>query len=150
MPKKPTENQEIQRILDVTQTLLRVLDLSNREIERRLGLSPSYLTRVFTGYVEVKLEHVLDIARAMGLSPAEFFSFVYPDVPEPASPAAQRIRSRLSQLQPAKPLSAAERRERLERMAAASEANINRLLEIKLKRMMEAMTLKPDEIPPEE
>jgi transcriptional regulator with XRE-family HTH domain len=103
MPKKPPENQEIQRILDVTQTLLRVLDLSNREIERRLGLSPSYLTRVFTGYVEVKLEHVLDIAQAMGLSPAEFFSFVYPDVPEPLSPAAQKIRSRLAQLQPAKP-----------------------------------------------
>lgn len=147
MPKKPPENQEIQRILDVTQTLLRILGLSNREIERRLGLSPSYLTRVFTGYVEVKLEHILDIARAMGLSPAEFFSFVYPDVLESASPAAQKIRSRLAQLQPAKPVSAIER---TERMAAVTEDQINRLLELKLKRMMEAMTLKPGELPPEE
>lgn len=106
MPKKPQENEEIQRILEVTQTLLRVLDLSNREIERRLGLSPSYLTRVFTGYVEVKLEHILEIARAMGLSAAEFFSFVYPELPEPPSEAAATIRKRLAQLQPSKPVPA--------------------------------------------
>jgi len=131
MPKKPPENQEIQRILDVTQTLLRVLGLSNREIERRLGFSPSYLTRVFTGYVEVKLEHILEIARAMGLSPAEFFSFVYPDVPEPASQAAEQIRSRLAQLQPGKPV--------LARSRIPNEEQLKRLLELHTKLMMDIM-----------
>lgn len=134
MPKKPQENQEIQRILEVTQTLLRVLDLSNREIERRLNLSPSYLTRVFTGYVEVKLEHVLDIARAMGLAPAEFFAFVYPELPEPPSEAATTIRNRLTQLQPSKPAPAlapySPSREHMQRVAEeAVRMAMERMLE---------------------
>lgn len=137
MPKKPPEDEEIQRILDVLQTLLRVLDLSNREIERRLGLSPSYLTRVFTGYVEVKLEHVLSIARAMGLSPAEFFSFAYPETGEPPSEAAKTVRLRLARLQPARSASAGQL------PPALSEQEINRIIDARLKKLVEAATERP-------
>lgn len=138
MPKKPPENAEIRRILEVTQTLLRVLDLSNREIERRLGLSPSYLTRVFTGYVEVKLEHVLDIAKAIGLRPAEFFSFVYPEVPEPPTQVARTIRSRLAKIQPAKPAAPTPRP-----APELSEEQINRLIDARLKKMLGSLAEKP-------
>ena len=139
MPKKPPEDPEIQRILDVMQTLLRVLDLSNREIERRLALSPSYLTRVFTGYVEVKLEHILSIARAMGLSPAEFFEFAYPETSEPPSEAAKTIRARLAKLQPSRPAGST---------AAApppmlSEHEINRIIDARLKKLVDAVTEHP-------
>ncbi len=139
MPKKPPENQEIQRILDVLQTLLRVLDLSNREIERRLKLSPSYLTRVFTGYVEVKLEHVLSIAGAMGLSPPEFFSFAYPETSEPPSEAAKTIRARLARLQPSRPAGAPAQQP----PPLLSEQEINRIIDARLKKLVDAVTDRP-------
>jgi transcriptional regulator with XRE-family HTH domain len=138
MPKKPPENEEIQRILDVLQTLLRVLDLSNREIERRLKLSPSYLTRVFTGYVEVKLEHVLDIARAMGLTPSEFFSFAYPETAEPPSEAAKTIRARLAKLQPSRPAAPPGQPPPM-----LSEHEINRIIDARLKKLVDAVTERP-------
>ena len=138
MPKKPPEDPEIQRILDVAQTLLRVLDLSNREIERRLGFSPSYLTRVFTGYVEVKLEHILSIARAMGLSPAEFFSFAYPESAELPSEAAKAIRGRLAKLQPARPASPPS-----QPPPAVNEQEIHRIIDARLKKLVEAATERP-------
>ncbi len=139
MPKKPPEDPEIQRILDVMQTLLRVLDLSNREIERRLALSPSYLTRVFTGYVEVKLEHILSIARAMGLTPAEFFEFAYPESAEPASEAAKTIRARLSKLQPSRPAGSPA----APPPPMLSEHEINRIIDARLKKLVDAVTEHP-------
>jgi transcriptional regulator with XRE-family HTH domain len=139
MPKKPPEDPEIQRILDVMQTLLRVLDLSNREIERRLALSPSYLTRVFTGYVEVKLEHILSIARAMGLTPAEFFEFAYPETLEPPSEAAKTIRARLAKLQPARPAGSTAQPP----PPLLSEQEINRIIDARLKKLVDAVTERP-------
>lgn len=123
------------------QTLLRVLDLSNREIERRLSLSPSYLTRVFTGYVEVKLEHILSIARAMGLTPAEFFEFAYPETSEPPSEAAKTVRARLSKLQPSRPTGSPAAAPQPPPML--SEHEINRIIDARLKKLVDAVTEHP-------
>lgn len=94
------DKTEIQRILDLLRMLIRISGLPNREVERRLKLSPSYLSRLFGGYLEVKLEHVLGISRALGLKPAEFFAFAYPEGPLDPSEAYQRIRNVLQTLQP--------------------------------------------------
>ncbi len=91
---------EIQRILDLLRMLIRISGLSNREVERRLKLSPSYLSRLFGGYLEVKLEHILGISRALGLKPSEFFAFAYPEGPLEPSEAYRRIRNVLQTLQP--------------------------------------------------
>jgi hypothetical protein len=89
----------------VLNTLLRVIGISNREVERRLGLHPSSLTRFFNGQVEAKLEVVLGMARVVGLEYEEFFNFAYPgrQDPESESPTARSIRLRLAGLQGAKP-----------------------------------------------
>lgn len=97
------DKAEIQRVLDLLRMLIRISGLSNREVERRLKLSPSYLSRLFGGYLEVKLEHVLGISRALGLKPAEFFAFAYPEGPLEPSEAYQRIRNVLQTLQPTRP-----------------------------------------------
>lgn len=97
------DKDEVRRLLNVLHTLMRMLGVSNREIERRLKLHPSSLTRLFNGQVEAKLELVLGIARALGLDYSELFAFCYPEgsAPEP-SESARKIRSLLEGLQPPK------------------------------------------------
>lgn len=97
MEKESRDREEVFRVLEVINTLLRVLGISNREVERRLGLHPSSLTRFFNGQVETKLEVVLGIARVVGLEYEELFSFVYPPRldPESESQTARTIRTRM-------------------------------------------------------
>jgi transcriptional regulator with XRE-family HTH domain len=99
----PQTEAENQRILDLLRTLIRVLGFSNREIERRIGLSPSYLSRLFGGYLELKFEHVLEISRALGLEPGEVFELAYPESSEPPSESMESFRNVLDTLQPKRP-----------------------------------------------
>lgn len=99
----PETNDEILRILDLLRTLIRILGLSNREIERRAGFSPSYLSRLFGNYLELKYEHILEISRALGISPREFFELAYPDAGEPPTDSMKKIRQVLQKMQPSRP-----------------------------------------------
>jgi transcriptional regulator with XRE-family HTH domain len=94
------DKDEVERLIRVLTTALRILDLSNREIEKRLGLSPSYLSRLFNGLIELRVEHLLAIARAIGLTPAELFHLAYPKRTDPPSEAALQLRRVLQELQP--------------------------------------------------
>lgn len=102
MPDNP-EKEEVDRLLLVLRTSIRLLGLSNREVERRLGMTPSYLGRLFGGTIELKVEHVLGISRALGLAPAEFFELAYPRRPAPPSEASKTIRKLLRDMQPPEP-----------------------------------------------
>jgi transcriptional regulator with XRE-family HTH domain len=94
------EQEEVDRLLNVLRTSIRLLGLTNREIERRLGLTPSYLSRIFSGTIELKMEHVLAIARAMGLAPWELFELAYPRRSDPPSESFRSIRTVLRDMQP--------------------------------------------------
>src|SRR5690349_23276289 len=98
------DEEEVTRLLNVLRTLLRMLGISNREVERRSGLSAVTVTRVFGGQVEAKVEHLLAMARAAGLGYGELFYFAYPERfdPQTASPAAQTIVSMLEGLHPSR------------------------------------------------
>jgi transcriptional regulator with XRE-family HTH domain len=97
------DKDETQRLIRVLTTAMRILGLSNREIEKRLQLSPSYLSRLFNGLIELRVEHLLAISRAIGLKPAEFFHLAYPKRSEPPSEAALQLRRALQELQPPTP-----------------------------------------------
>ncbi len=96
------EKAEVRRVLDVLQTLMRMLAVSNREVERRLELQHGTVSRLLNGQIEAKLELVLGVARAIGLEYEELFGIFYPNRPgpEPGSEAARKIRSMLEDLQP--------------------------------------------------
>jgi transcriptional regulator with XRE-family HTH domain len=97
------DKEEVDRLIRVLTTALRILDISNREIEKRLQLSPSYLSRLFNGLIELRVEHLLCVARAIGLRPAEFFQLAYPKRPEPPSETVLQLRRVLQELQPPGP-----------------------------------------------
>ncbi len=91
---------EVQRLITILRTTMRILGVTNRDIERKLGLSPSYLSRLYSGGIELKAEHLIQIPKAMGLEPAEFFHLAYPRRSQPGSRAAEQLREVLRELGP--------------------------------------------------
>jgi hypothetical protein len=89
---------EEKHVLSVLKTTMRVLGFSNRDLERELKVSGSYLSRVFSGDLDLRFSHVLDLSRAMGLAPEEILRLIYPPEPGPKSPAAARLKAYLDSL----------------------------------------------------
>ena len=93
-------SQENDHMLTMLKTAMRVLGYTNRDVERKLGLSSSYLSRLFSGLIELKFQHIIDIARAIGMEPEEMLYFAYPQAKNPPSEAAIRMRSLVGGAQP--------------------------------------------------
>lgn len=89
---------EIEHMIMTMKTLMRILGFRNADVERKLGWSVSYLSRLYSGGIELRFEHIVDIAGALGLRPEEVFRFAYPDMGEEPSEAAMRVRSTTSSL----------------------------------------------------
>ena len=87
---------EAQKLLAVLKTTMRVLGYSSRDVERRLGLSASYLSRLFSGKIDLKVDQIAEIARAMELDPAEIFQIAFPLSAAPTSQAAERLREAMN------------------------------------------------------
>ena len=96
------EKDEVRRLLDILHTFMRMLAVSNREVERRLDLKHGTISRLFGGQIEAKLELVLAVARAIGLEYDELFAFAYPErsSPNSESASARKLRSMLEDLRP--------------------------------------------------
>jgi transcriptional regulator with XRE-family HTH domain len=71
---------------------MKVLGFTNRDVERKLGLSGSYLSRLFSGLIELRVEHIVDIAKIIGVEPAELFQIAFPRKGKPSNVAAARLR----------------------------------------------------------
>ena len=96
---------ETQRLVSLLKVCLKILGVTNRDVARRMGMSPSYISKLFSGASELRLDHVIRICRAADLNPAEFFALAYPRQPAGASPAASKLREMLQSLQPPPPSS---------------------------------------------
>ncbi len=94
--------EEVQRLIQVLRVAMRILDVSNRDVEKRLGLSYGYLSRLFSGAIELKVEHILQILDVLGLTPAEYFQLAYPRKASP-SESANRMRAILDGFGPITP-----------------------------------------------
>lgn len=65
--------EESNRLLAVLETHVRDSNVSQRELERRLGMSQGYLGALFQKRIQLKVFHVYGIARVLGLEPLYFF-----------------------------------------------------------------------------
>jgi transcriptional regulator with XRE-family HTH domain len=83
---------EVQHLLHILKIAMKVLGCNNRDVERKLGLSSSYLSRLFSGLIELRVEHVVDISRSIGVEPEEIFQIAFPRKSRPASAASARLR----------------------------------------------------------
>lgn len=124
---------EEKHVLSVLKTTMRVLGYSNRDLERKLKLSGSYLSRLFSGDLDLRFSHILDLSRAMGLAPEEMLRLVYPSEPGPKSPAAKRLEGYLQSLraptEPGEPGNAPKPTRQEIEMGEAIEAVLSGMLE---------------------
>lgn len=61
----------------ILKTSIHTLGLTLKEVESRLGLSRGYLSRLFAGEMDLKIDHVVQIAEVLGVEPEEFFRLAF-------------------------------------------------------------------------
>lgn len=87
-------DSETERLVSLVKVCLRILGVSNRELARRLEMSPSYVSKLLSGASELRLDHLIRICKATGLDPGEFFALAYPARPT-ATATGTRLRTLL-------------------------------------------------------
>jgi DNA-binding Xre family transcriptional regulator len=92
---------ETERLISLLRVSFKVLGVSNREAARRMGMSPSYVSKLLSGATELRLDHLVRMCRAADVEPAEFFSLAYPGGPAGGpTPAMTKLRDLLQSGQP--------------------------------------------------
>lgn len=132
-------NTETEHMIGTLKTLMRILGFRNSDIERKLGWSVSYLSRLYSGGIELRFEHIVDIARALEMRPQEIFRFAYPDVDEPPSDSARRVRQATASLS-GRPLAAPQPQQPMVVQApppaGLSESEVERIVIRTMRRML--------------
>jgi transcriptional regulator with XRE-family HTH domain len=90
-PRKTEISPETQRLLFVLKNSMKQLGFTNRAVQDQLGWSGSYLSRLFSGLIELRVEHVIDIAHVIGVQPEELFQISFPRKSQPSSMAAAHL-----------------------------------------------------------
>ncbi len=130
---------ETAHMIHVLRTVMRVLGFRNADLERTLGLSTSYLSRLFSGGIELRFEHIVLLAKAMGLRSDVIFRFAYPETGEAPSEAARRLRQSTGSFQPQAPPVVHPPSAAAATAPAPSEADLERLMAKTLRRFFGEM-----------
>lgn len=92
---------EVVRLTNLLAAAVKFSNTTQREVERKLGLSSGSLSRLFSGGIELKVKHILDVCEVIGFPPSRFWNAAYPQREE-ESGDAWRLQRLLEQLHPAK------------------------------------------------
>lgn len=82
---------EVQHMLSVLRSVIRGLGYNYQDVAKKLGLSSGYMSRLFSGKIDLKFQHIVDISRVLGFEPEEIFHLAYPKGKDAASPSALRF-----------------------------------------------------------
>jgi DNA-binding phage protein len=96
-------SEEALRLMELLQTLARVMGFSNAALARGADVSLASLNRYFKGQAEPRLDFVLAVVRAVGLEVREFFELAYPK-PEAPTATYQKVATLLKPIQPGRAL----------------------------------------------
>jgi transcriptional regulator with XRE-family HTH domain len=75
--RKERLDQEVERQVQALKTLIKLSNVSVRELERRLKVGAGTLNRIFAGRIELKVRHVLMILDEIGYEPKEYYNLLY-------------------------------------------------------------------------
>jgi len=96
-----TAKPRAEQLTEVLKVLLRFSKVRHRDIEKKLGLSGGYMSRLLSGKIDLKISHVLSLAEILDIRLHELFAIAYPeDGARRPSPGLQHIRSVFPSLVP--------------------------------------------------
>jgi transcriptional regulator with XRE-family HTH domain len=130
--------EEVSRITALLRDAIKLSKISNREVERQLNLSSGYLSRLFAGVMELRVQHVLDICTVIGFPAGEFFRAVYPGQ-EGDDPHGSKLRQALERLHPSPELEQSRAKPPAAPAADAdrpSETDVERMLMSALRKLL--------------
>jgi len=93
---------ESQHLLNVLRSAVRILGYTYNDVAIKLGVGSGYLSRLFAGKIELKVDHVVNIAKAIGFEPEEIVHLAWPQPRNPPSLAAARYRELVAGAEPAR------------------------------------------------
>jgi transcriptional regulator with XRE-family HTH domain len=93
-------DEQVKHLTEMLRTVIRLSDYTNRDIERRLGFSGGYLSRLFGGQVEIKVSHILNVLEIIGMYPSEFFQIAFPPAEGEPSPVMKKLLAMTPQRRP--------------------------------------------------
>jgi transcriptional regulator with XRE-family HTH domain len=93
------KDKDVIRVAQMLKAAVRFTGVPHRKIEREMSLSTGYLSRILSGKVELRIQHVLGVCRAIGLPPSAFFEAAYPS--RELDPEIGRLVAALQELLPA-------------------------------------------------
>jgi transcriptional regulator with XRE-family HTH domain len=70
-------DNEVERQIHALKTLIKLANVSVRELERRLKVGAGTLNRIFSGRIELKVRHVLMILDEIGYDPKDYYNLLY-------------------------------------------------------------------------
>jgi|GEM_PF-1900209 len=91
------KTEQLARVLKL---LIRFSKIQNQELEKKLGFSGGYMSRLLSGRIDIKISHVLDIAETLGMLPQEIFSIAFPATSPGPSPGLRNVHKMLPHLVP--------------------------------------------------
>lgn len=88
---KPEETSadKVAELSEVLRAAIQLRKVSSRQIEREMGLSIGFLTRILTGQVSLRVSHVLQICAILDVAPGDVWAAVFPPSDEHLSRVLQ-------------------------------------------------------------
>ena len=128
---------EVVRLTNLLSAAVKFSNVTQREVERKLGLSSGSLSRLFSGGIELKIKHIIDVCDVIGFPPSRFFRAAYPQHDE-ESGDAWRLQRLLEQLHPGKDREPGPLRPESEEQEAAASSPIQNPTQADIERMVMA------------
>lgn len=91
------------RLCEVLKQAIGALGLTQKEVEHRLGLSQGYLSRLFGGQIDLKVDHIAQIARVLDVKPEEIFRLAFPSTQDQPTLKTLRLREEFGVTSPESP-----------------------------------------------
>ncbi len=82
---------DVDHLCQMLKMVIRASDRTGKEIERELGMSPGYLSRLLGGGIELKVGHIFNILELAGMPPHELFRAAFPPTTTTPSPVLRKL-----------------------------------------------------------
>ncbi|HEX4952999.1 MAG TPA: helix-turn-helix transcriptional regulator [Thermoanaerobaculia bacterium] len=73
-----SSEDDVQKVLALLKRAIRSSGLSQKEVDRKIGVQPGYLSQVMIGRLDLKAKHLLRALEAIQVDPAGFFNLAFP------------------------------------------------------------------------